>query len=45
MTGYLQACAENGRKPPKDLSVWLPWLMTDERLQELKNHSPPASLQ
>lgn len=44
MTGYLQACAENGRKSPENLSAWLPWLMTDERLQELKNHSPPASL-
>jgi hypothetical protein len=22
---YLQACAQNGRKPPADLEPWLPW--------------------
>ncbi len=41
LSGYLQACAERGRKAPEDLADWLPWLMTDERLQSLRNHSPP----
>ena len=34
---YLQACAENGRKPPKALSDWLPWEMSKERLAALTN--------
>jgi transposase len=42
VTEYLQACAGNGRAVPNDLSEWLPWLMTDARLQELRNHSPPC---
>ena len=25
LTDYLQACAENGRQAPKDLTPWLPW--------------------
>ena len=25
LTDYLQACAQNGRKPPPDLEQWLPW--------------------
>jgi transposase len=25
LNDYLQACAQNGRKPPKDLEAWLPW--------------------
>jgi len=25
LTDYLQACAQNGRKPPADLEPWLPW--------------------
>ena len=41
LSEYLQACAENERKAPEDLTEWLPWLMTDERLQSLRNHSPP----
>ncbi|UYM14760.1 IS66 family transposase [Endozoicomonas euniceicola] len=42
MTKYLQTCADNGRVAPDDLSQWLPWLMTDARLKELRNHSPPC---
>ena len=38
---YLQACAENDRKPPEDLSPYLPWLMSEERLCEMRNHDPP----
>ncbi len=45
LSEYLQACAENDRNPPEDLSDWLPWLMIDGRLQSLKNHSPPDDAQ
>ena len=31
----LTACAENGGKPPDDLSPWLPWSMSEERRREL----------
>ena len=32
---WLAACAENDRKPPGDLSSWLPWSMSEERRREL----------
>ena len=32
---WLAACAENDRKPPDDLSPWLPWSMSGERRREL----------
>ena len=32
---WLSACAENGRKPPHDLSPWLPWSMSEARRREL----------
>ena len=32
---WLTACAENGGKPPDDLSPWLPWSMSEERRLEL----------
>ena len=32
---WLAACAENDRKPPDDLSPWLPWSMSEERRREL----------
>ena len=28
---WLAACAANGRRPPEDLSPWLPWSMSEER--------------
>ena len=28
---WLAACAVNGRRPPEDLSPWLPWSMSEER--------------
>ncbi|MYH50924.1 MAG: IS66 family transposase [Gammaproteobacteria bacterium] len=31
LEAWLQACAENGRKPPDDLAPWLPWSMGEER--------------
>ncbi len=36
LTGYLEACIANGRKPPEDLSQWTPWLMSESRLAELR---------
>jgi len=37
---YLRACAQNGQKPPADLSPFLPWLMSPQRLRELKACAP-----
>ena len=34
LEAWLTACAENGRKPPDDLSPWLPWSMSEERKRE-----------
>ena len=31
LEGWLGECAENGRRPPDDLSPWLPWSMSEER--------------
>ena len=31
LEAWLEACAENGRQPPDDLSPWLPWTMSEER--------------
>lgn len=36
MHEYLQACAENGHRPPQDLSAFLPWTMRPERLTHLR---------
>ena len=35
LEAWLDACAENGGKPPDDLSPWLPWTMSEERRREL----------
>lgn len=29
----VQACADNSRQSPDDLSEWLPWEMSEERLE------------
>ena len=34
LEAWLAACAENGRKPPDDLSPWLPWSMSEARKRE-----------
>ena len=34
LEAWLTACAENGRKPPDDLSPWLPWSMSEARTRE-----------
>lgn len=53
LTVYLTACAENGGKPPTDLTPFMPWAMDEARLGELKQplkqapnkltHSPDTS--
>lgn len=53
LTVYLTACAENGGKPPADLTPFMPWAMDEARLGELKQplkqapnkltHSPDTS--
>jgi len=35
LTGYLEACAQNKGSPPADLSAFLPWQMSAERLEQL----------
>ena len=32
---WLRACAENGGRPPEDVSEWLPWSMSEERRRAL----------
>ncbi len=32
---WLDACAQNGGKPPDDLDPWLPWSMSPERRRDL----------
>ena len=34
LEAWLQACAENGRKPPDDLAPWLPWSISEEHRHE-----------
>ena len=34
LKAWLTACADNGGKPPHDLSPWLPWSMSEERRRE-----------
>jgi transposase len=43
LTSYLNACADNGGKPPDDLTSFLPWQMSDEHKQHLQRPltSPP----
>ena len=35
LEAWLEACAKNGRKPPDDMSPWLPWSMSEDRRREL----------
>ena len=35
LEAWLTACAENGARPPGDLSAWLPWSMNEERRRAL----------
>ncbi len=47
LTVYLQACADNGARPPRDLDPFLPWRMEEPRRAELTRpyspQAPPAS--
>lgn len=40
---YLQACADNGGRAPQDLSTFLPWRMSPERLQTLRQMIPSGT--
>ena len=35
LEAWLEACAKNSRKPPDDMSPWLPWSMSEDRRREL----------
>ena len=35
LQNWLAACADNGGRPPDDLTPWLPWSMDDPRRREL----------
>ena len=35
LEAWLDACAQNRRQPPEDLSPWLPWSMGQERRRQL----------
>ncbi len=36
---YFEACTQNGGKPPEDLSEFLPWTISEARLQQLSKPS------
>jgi len=38
--GYLDACANNGGQPPSDISPFIPWMMSDQRKQQLSKPLP-----
>jgi len=40
LENYLQACAENGGAPPKNLNPFIPWEMSQQRLKELQQSIP-----
>ena len=35
LMAWLTVCAENGGRPPDDLSPWLPWAMSEARRLDL----------
>ena len=37
---YLTACVENGGQPPADLSPFIPWMMREQRKQQLAKPMP-----
>jgi transposase len=49
MMDYLDACAKNGGQAPKDLTPFIPWLMNQERLEELTRpyfpQAPPVTIE
>lgn len=36
LTTYLQACADNGNKPPANIDIFLPWQMDSKRLAQMR---------
>ena len=34
LEAWLEACAENSRRPPPNLAPWLPWTMSEERRRD-----------
>jgi len=40
LTSYLTACAENRGQPPADLSPFIPWMMSEQRKQQLAKPMP-----
>lgn len=36
LAAYLQACADNGNQPPKDINTFLPWQMDAKRLADMR---------
>lgn len=43
MNEYLQACADAGRKAPEDLSPFIPWQMSPERLASFGGRQPTCA--
>ncbi len=43
LTSYLERCAENGNRAPKDITGFLPWSMSEDQLDKFKSGglSPP----
>jgi len=37
---YLDACANNGGQPPSDIRPFIPWMMSDQRKQQLSKPLP-----
>ena len=40
LTAYLNACAENGGKPPMDVISYLPWAMNEAQRREFASSAP-----
>ena len=40
LTQYLQACADNGNRPPDDINAFLPWQMSAKRLADMRACCP-----
>ena len=43
LTLYLQACADNGGKAPRDIEPFLPWSMDEARRAALSRPCPPRA--
>ncbi|MES9901410.1 MAG: transposase, partial [Sedimenticola sp.] len=42
---YLDACANNGGQPPADIAPFIPWMMSEERKQQLHHPLPAAAVE